>query len=75
MRISEDKTSPFEAKEAALKCPECGKMAIVVFPYKPTAQQRIETFKAALDEHRRVCEGAPPEVERVYEIWYPRKGW
>ena len=73
MKISENRESPFEAKEAALRCPDCGKMAIVIFPYKPSAQQRIETFKAALDEHRKICTAAPPEKERVYEIWYPRK--
>ena len=72
MRISEDRESYLTAKEAALKCPDCGKMAIVVFPFKPTAQQRIELFKAALDEHRTVCPAAPPEKERVYTIWYPR---
>jgi hypothetical protein len=73
MRINEDRESYQTAKEVAIKCPECHKMAIIVFPYKPTAQQRIEMMKAALDEHRKICTAAPPEIERKYEIWYPRK--
>lgn len=73
MRISENRESPFEAKEVAIKCPECHKMAIIVFPYKPSAEQRIKMMKAALDEHRKVCVAAPAEIERKYEIWYPRK--
>ncbi len=75
MRISETRYGPGEAKEAALRCDLCGKMAVVVFPYKPTKLQRLQTMKAALDEHRKICTAAPPEVERKYEIWYPRKDW
>ena len=73
MRISESRDNPQDAKEVAIKCPECGKLAIVVFSYKPTYTQRMETIKAALDEHRKVCTAAPAETGRVYEIWYPRK--
>jgi hypothetical protein len=75
MRISENREGPSTAKEVAFKCPECQKLAIVVLPYQPTALERMHIIKAALDEHRKVCTAAPPEVERVYDIWYPRKGW
>jgi len=73
MKISENREGPLTAKEVALKCPDCQKIAVIVFPYKPTSQQRFEMMKAALDEHRRICPAAPPEKERKYEIWYPRK--
>lgn len=75
MRISENREGPRTAKELAFKCPDCQKLAIVVLPYNPTMLERMEIIKAALDEHRVVCPAAPPEKERVYEIWYPRKGW
>ena len=74
MRISENREQPLEAKEAALKCPDCGKFAFITFPYKPTRLQRIQTMKEALDEHRKICSAAPPEAGRMYEIWYPRAG-
>ena len=75
MRISEDREGPSTAKEVAFKCPECHKLAIAVLPYSPTQLQRMQIIKAALDEHRKICTAAPAEVERVYEIWYPRRGW
>lgn len=75
MKISEDKYNPFEAKQMAMKCDACGKLAFVDFPYKPTAWQRMQIVKAALDEHRKVCAVANSEIQRTYELWYPRKGW
>ena len=72
MRISENRDNPLDAKEAAFKCPDCHKLAVVVFPYKPTNQERMKVIKEALDEHRKICPAAPPETGRVFEIWYPR---
>lgn len=74
MRISESRDNPLDAKEAAFKCPDCHKLAVVVFPYKPTSNERMKVIKEALDEHRKICSAAPPEIERVYTIWYPRSG-
>jgi len=73
MRVSENREGPSTAKEVAMKCPDCHKLAIVVFPYKPTMEERHKVMKEALDEHRKICTAAPPEKERIYQIWYPRK--
>jgi len=75
VRVNEDKQSPFEAKEIAFKCDQCHKMGIAVFPYKPTAVERLRVIKEALDEHRKVCTVQNAEIQREYEIWYPRQGW
>lgn len=72
MHISENKENPVTAKQLAFRCNLCGKLAFAVFPYEPTAQQRMHVMKEALDEHRKVCMAANSEVERIYQIMYPR---
>lgn len=52
-----------QAREVAMKCGLCGKIA-----FGPRDQ-----MEAAMDEHRRVaCTGGSAEATRKYELWYPR---
>lgn len=70
--LRESRQAPGAAREIQFTCGLCKKNAYAMLPYAPTSGQRQQIIKAALDEHRRVCTAAPPEVQRTYEIWYPR---
>lgn len=73
MHVSENRETIQEAKEVAFICNLCGKMAIAIFPYKPTLQERFHVMKEALDEHRKICTITNSEVKRIYVIERPRK--
>lgn len=70
--IREDRESLAQAKEIRLLCPHCSQAVYAKFEYPFTAERRQRAIKAAIDEHRRLCEKAPPEAQRVYRIDYPR---
>jgi len=72
IRVRETSEGPLLAKEISLQCPRCKKFCYVKLPYKPTAEQRLRVIQAAITEHRSLCLAAPPEVERVYTVSYPR---
>ena len=72
MRISETRESPLIAKTIRLICPHCNGTCFPDLPYKPTAEQRQQAIRNAIEEHRKICTAAPVEAERVYEITYPR---
>lgn len=72
MKVGENRQTVAEAKTVLLKCPHCPASLEVRFGYGFTNQQRTEARKAAVEEHRKLCPGAPPEAQRVYEIHYPR---
>lgn len=72
MSIGESVAPAMESREVALQCDACGKRAYGQMPYRPTAEQRLAVIRAAMDEHRRVCSGAPPEAVRKFEIIYQR---
>jgi hypothetical protein len=69
--VSENRAAPWDAKEIRLLCPH-GCTVHVMLPYKPTALARQTVIRDAIDEHRRVCPGAPSDDGRVYSIDYPR---
>jgi len=72
MQIREDRERPVEAKELRLMCPHCHGCIYVKFSWPITAVSRNNEMKLAIEEHRPLCTGAPPEAGRVYEISYPR---
>lgn len=72
MGISTRSQGPSQAKQMAMKCDACGKLAYVVFRYGITAQERMAGVRDALEEHRKVCSAGAPEDRRTYELWYPR---
>lgn len=73
MQIREAPTyTPVTAREARLLCPHCQASVFVQLPWNVTAAQRQQTISEAITEHRVLCAAAPPEVERVYSITYPR---
>lgn len=73
MQIREAPTvAPVEAREARLMCPNCLQSVYVRLPYFVTAEQRQREIHEAISEHRVLCSAAPPEIERVYSITYPR---
>ncbi len=71
-RVSKNRQTVAEAKTVLLKCPYCPASLEVWFGHGFTPEQKHEARKAAVDEHRRLCSGAPPEAQRVYTIHYPR---
>lgn len=73
MQIGEYRDNPMDAREIAMRCPDCRKLCYGTLPYRPTANQRLLIMRAAMDEHRRVCMKAPPEAGRTFELWYPRR--
>lgn len=70
--IREERTPVAEAKEVRLQCPYCSGAVYVTLSYPFTAARRQKAISEAIDEHRRLCEKAPPEASRVYRIDYPR---
>lgn len=71
--VSERRDAPSQAKEMAMKCDACGKLAYVTFRAGISAAQRMEGVKIALDEHRKVCTAGGAEIRRTFELWYPRR--
>lgn len=56
-------TSPLLAKEVAMACELCGKIA-----YGPRDQ-----MEAAMDEHKRIsCTAGGANEKRVFRLYYPR---
>ena len=72
IRVQERSEGPLQAKEVALQCPHCQGVVYARFTYQPTAEQRQQTIRAAIMEHRGLCSQAPPEEGRIYKISYPR---
>lgn len=71
-QISENRDTVAEAKEVRLLCPHCYGALYVTVPYGVTAERRQRLIAAAVNEHRGLCDKAPPEAQRVYRIDYPR---
>ena len=71
--IREDRQLAAAANEVQIMCPHCHHKVFVPLGWSCSPVMRQEKIKAALDEHRALCSGAPPEAYRVYSIEYPRK--
>lgn len=71
-RVSEPRQQAARSKEIRLLCPHCHSAVFVSlnWPYDGIERQRM--ISEAINEHRRLCSGAPPEAQRVYRIDYPR---
>ena len=72
LRISESRASPWATKSVLLRCPACNTDCEVLYPWNATREQKIRLRHDVIDHHRRVCVGGPAEVERVYEVEFPR---
>lgn len=70
--IREDRQPLAQAKELRLQCPHCSGVVHIKLAYPFTAIRRQRAISQAIDEHRRLCDKAPPEASRVYTIEYPR---
>lgn len=70
--IREERHSMVEAQEVRLLCPHCSGALYVPLEWPYLRVERQRRINAAIEEHRRLCEGAPPEAARVYRIDYPR---
>jgi hypothetical protein len=65
--------NPYEAYECRATCLLCDQQITVRFPRGVTATRRREMISEALDPHRALCPGGPPEVQRRYRLEYPRR--
>jgi hypothetical protein len=70
--IREDREGITVAKQIRLLCPHCNSTVFVEWGYPFSAETRQTRIKEAIEEHRVLCSGAPPEAGRVYRIDYPR---
>jgi len=61
-----------QANEVKLQCPHCHRSVYVQTEWPYLRVERQRRISEAINEHRKLCEGAPPEAGRVYEISYPR---
>ena len=71
-QISETRQTVAEAKQVRLLCPHCYGALYVTVPYGVTNVERQRLIGEAVNEHRGLCDKAPPEAQRVYRIDYPR---
>lgn len=71
-RITTDVVKLAHAKEVRLLCPHCAGSLIVHVDWPYLRVERQRRISKAIEEHRKVCAGAPPEAGRVYQIDYPR---
>jgi len=64
--------SPHRAPEVRLLCPHCSGALYITLAQPITPARRQQAISEAVEDHRRQCEKAPPEAQRVYRIDYPR---
>lgn len=70
--IREDRQTVAAANEVRLLCPHCHAAIYVPLGWSCSPVIRQQKISAAIEEHRVLCEAAPPEAQRVYRIDYPR---
>ncbi len=74
MKVSESRRLVSDAKHVQIMCPhvECAAVMDIQLEWPYTSVDKQRKISAAIEEHRRLCRGAPPEAQRVYRIDYPR---
>jgi hypothetical protein len=74
MKVSESRALVSEAKHVQIMCPHvtCAAVMDIQLEWPYTSEDKQRKISEAIEEHRRLCRGAPPEAQRVYTISYPR---
>lgn len=72
--IRENRKTVAAATEVKLLCPHCLSSVIVQLGWSCSPVLRQRKISEAIGEHRKLCDKAPPEAQRVYRIDYPRGG-